>query len=240
MTVKEHYDKHLANFYSWMAGDFEIKQKDFQEFLKINRVFPTRTKVALDLGAGHGIQSVALAMCGFNVTAIDFNKQLLHELNINSKTLHVEIIEDDIRSVKNYTKLQPELIVCCGDTLTHLENKSEIKRFIEDCTTALIANGKLILSFRDYSKELKDDDRFIPVKSDNEKILTCFLEYQPELVKVTDLLYERKEEGWLQKVSSYNKVRVSSNEIEEILKENGLKVIFNKPVQRLQTIIAEK
>jgi len=59
MTVKEHYYKHLANFYSWMVGDFDKKRADFQDFLENNRVYPGKTKVALDLGAGHGIQSIA-------------------------------------------------------------------------------------------------------------------------------------------------------------------------------------
>ena len=27
MSVKEHYDNHLGNFYSWMIGDFISKQK---------------------------------------------------------------------------------------------------------------------------------------------------------------------------------------------------------------------
>lgn len=240
MTAKEHYDNHLGDFYSWMMGDFETKQKEFGHFLEENNIFPNLTKTAIDLGAGNGIQSVALAAIGFRVKAIDFNKQLLAELETNRGDLPIEIIEGDIRAVKNYVVEKPELIVCWGDTLTHLENLSEIEKLIADCTEVLAGGGRLILSFRDYSSALTGDARFIPVKADDARILTCCLDYETERVRVTDLLYSKNGGSWTQKVSSYYKVRVSPPQIEAMLKENGLKIVFSEMVLRLHTIIAEK
>src|SRR5687768_4357417 len=126
--VKDHYDKHLGNFYSWMAGAFETKQAEQFNFFKENNIQPfTSAKTAIDLGAGHGLQAVPLANLGFQVKAIDFNHQLLAELKSNKKKLPIEIIEDDIRQVKKYGHLQPEIITCCGDTITHLANSEEIR-----------------------------------------------------------------------------------------------------------------
>ena len=240
MTVKEHYDKHLANFYSWMVGDFDQKRADFQDFLENNRVYPSETNVAIDLGAGHGIQSIALKKIGFDVTAIDFNDQLLDELKSNPDGVSIKTVNTDIRNIKEYSGLKPELIVCCGDTITHLENKADIEKLIEDCANILSEHGKLILSYRNYSTELNDQQRFIPVKSDQDRILTCILNYEPEKVKVTDLLYEKTENGWIQKVSSYRKVRITPKEIAEMLENNGMKITFNESNNRMQTIIAEK
>src|SRR5690554_2458202 len=132
MTVKEHYDNHLGNFYSWMIGDFESKTKEFQDFLKDNSILPTNSKNAIDLGAGHGIQSVALARLGFNVISVDFNKQLLNELEQNAKGLKIEVLNDDIKNVKQFSDKEIELILCCGNTLSHLNNKEEIKKLIAD------------------------------------------------------------------------------------------------------------
>ena len=240
MTVKEHYDKHLGNIYSWMTGDFEIKQKEFRNFLQENAIIPTSGKIAIDLGAGHGIQSVALAKLGFNVIAVDFNDQLLAELKINAKDLKIEILNDDIKKVKQFAKIEPELIICCGDTLSHLDNKNNIKEFIKDISNTLTKNGKIVLSFRDYSSELTGDDRFIPVKSDETKILTCILDYDKETVRVTDLLYEKTETGWKQKVSSYLKVRILTTEIVELLETKGMRIQFNQVTNRLTTIIASR
>jgi hypothetical protein len=54
--------------------------------------------------------------------------------------------------------------------------------------------------FRDYAKPLQGDVRFIHVKSDEERILTCVLEYEESFVRVTDLLYEKTDGTWTQKV----------------------------------------
>jgi 2-polyprenyl-3-methyl-5-hydroxy-6-metoxy-1,4-benzoquinol methylase len=240
MTAKEHYENHLGNFYSWMIGDFETRQKEHQQFLEEHNIAPNSTGTAIDLGAGNGIQSVSLARLGFRVKALDFNKQLLAELETNRRHLPIEIIEDDIRAVTNYRAEKPELIVCWGDTLTHLESLAEIEKLISDAAEILAENGKLILSFRDYSVPLTGDARFIPVKADETKILTCCLDYENEKVRITDILHYKTENGWLQKVSSYYKVRISPAEIEAIVSESGLKITFQKPVSRLSTIIAEK
>ncbi len=240
MTAKEHYDNHLGNFYSWMVGDFMTKQQEHYSFLSEQNIRPLSSKIAIDLGAGHGISSISLAKLGYNIKAIDFNEQLLTELQINSKGLSVDIFKDDIRSIKKYSNTNPELIICWGDTLTHLDNIEEVIQLVNDCCKVLLKSGKLILSFRDYSSELLGDNRFIPVKADDSKILTCCLDYEPSRVRVTDLLYYKTENGWEQKVSSYYKVRLSPGFIVETIRQNGLSITFNNVVSRMITIIATK
>lgn len=240
MSVKEHYDKHLADFYSWIVGDLESKSNEFKDFLLKSKILPTDTKVALDLGAGNGIQSIALKELGFEVTAVDFNQQLLDELKSNPKANGIKIEIGDIRNISEFRELKPELIVCCGDTITHLENKQEIKKLIGDANEILANNGNLILSFRNYSNEMNDQQRFIPVKSSTDRILTCILEYGAEKVKVTDLLHEKIKGEWTQKVSSYEKVRIFPNEILDLFKSYGMEIKFNEPINRVQTIIAGK
>lgn len=240
MSVKEHYNNHLQNFYSWMIGDFETKQKEQQKFFEDNMVTPKSNKIAIDLGAGNGLQSISLSNLGFKVTAIDFNKKLLDELKNNSKELDITVIKDDIKNIKNYSDLNPELILCCGDTITHLDSINEIENFIVAISKILSKDGVFILSFRDYSNELIDIDRFIPVKSDDTRILTCFLEYEESHVRVTDLLYEKENNEWKQKVSSYKKVRISNDCILEILTKNGFNIVFNSNLNRQEILVCKK
>ena len=238
MSVKQHYDNHLGNFYSWMIGDLKAKQAEQLNFFRQHNILPATVHTAIDLGAGNGLHAIPLAKLGFNVTAIDFNPQLLAELTCNAAGHNITIINDDIRNIKKYTGNTPGLIICMGDTLTHLESMAEIQTLIMECCESLADNGKLILSFRDYSVPLHGNDRFIPVKNDDDRIFTCFLEYFPHHVTVTDILYERAAAEWEQKISSYNKVRLQPVIVETILQQNGMHIIFNEPVARLHTIVA--
>lgn len=239
MTAKEHYENHLGHFYSWMAGDFQLKCNEFLNLLNENSILPSSNKLAVDLGAGHGLQSIPLAELGFKVLAIDFNQHLLNELEVNAKDLNIRTINDDIRHARNFRD-RPELIVCCGDTLSHLNDKTEIKTLLSLISNSLGEKGKLILSFRDYSNKLTGTDRFIPVKCDENKILTCILDYDDEFVSVTDLLHEKVNNEWQQKISSYKKIRLLTTEIVAYLEEVGMTIIFNKFINRMVTIIAVK
>ncbi len=238
MSVKAHYDNHLGFFYSWMVGNTTSKINEFVEFIKKHQLLPKSTGIAIDLGAGHGIQSLALAQSGFKVTAIDFNQTLLDELKAADQGDTIEILNGDLRKVLSYKNKQPELIVCCGDTIAHLDSKEEIESLIIDISNTLTPNGKLILSFRDYRTPLTDNSRFIPVKQSESRMLTCFLEYEDQQVKVTDILHEKENGKWIQKVSSYNKVRVSEPMILDLLESNGFKVQLSETTKGIIKIIA--
>lgn len=78
------------------------------------------------------------------------------------------------------------------------------------------------------------------MKSDDTRILTCVLDYEKEKVRITDLLYERTQMGWRQKVSSYYKVRIVTQEIIKALKERGMNIQLNQQIQGMTTVIAAK
>lgn len=240
MHVKDHYSNHLGSFYSWMVGNFEEKQREQENFFLENNIAPVSNKVALDLGAGHGLQSVSLARLGFVVQAVDFNEQLLDELRRNKSDLAIEPVQDDlINFLKNFPG-KAELIVCMGDTLTHLESLREVELLIEEISNHVEEKGKVIFSFRNLTTELQHEDRFIPVRSDENKILTCFLEYFPEHVMVHDILYEKQHGKWNQKISAYPKLRLDELWIVKFLFKSKIRVIRSQVINRMVYLIAEK
>ena len=239
-TAKEHYDNHLASFYAWMSGDFDQNRKEFQSFLERNKLKPGSTRSALDLGAGHGIQSIALSAIGFSVTAVDFNDALLHSIRSRHNGDSIALVNGDIRDIKRFAHLKPELIVCWGDTITHLDSVQEIEIFIRDCAEILMPNGRLLVSFRDNAEEPEGLRKYIPVRNDDDRILTCILEYEKEKVGVTDLLYERNGNGWELKVSSYKKIRLSVQNLSAIMERNELTVTFSETENGLRQLIAER
>ncbi len=240
MGVKEHYDHYLGRFYSWMAGDFDQKQNEFGQFLLDNGLLPVKNGVALDLGAGHGIQSISLAKLGFKVSAIDFNGQLLAELRSRLHEDEVTIIHDDFANVSGYSKPAPELILCWGDTILHLDHKRKIDQLIRDCFELLLPGGKLVLSFRDYSAMQRGASRFIPVKRDNDRMMTCLLECGKEHIAVKDMFYERRNGIWEFRASEYHKARVLPAEMRGIIEQSGFKVISEQVFSNMVVLIAMK
>lgn len=240
MNVKEHYDNHLGHFYSWMLGDFKQRQQEQEEFFSRNHIFPKSGKIALDLGAGTGIQSVSLAKLGFEVKALDFNNQLTSELRNHINGLNIEVISCDFTNPSFLARFTPELVVCMGDTISHMESVDKIDLLLKDVYLYSEKNALFIVSFRDLTKELINEQRFIPVKSDSDRILTCFLEFFPDFVNVTDILHERENDAWTQKVSSYRKLRLSTEMLRNLFARNNFHLIEMEIVKGMNYMIFEK
>ena len=224
-TVREHYDGLLAEHYSRMFGDFEVKaaeQRALLERLGVTAASPGA--LAVDLGCGSGFQSVALARLGYRVLAVDFSRQLLDELTARTRGLAVEAVAGDIRDVARLAPQGVALAVCMGDTLSHLEREADLERVFQGVASRLVLGGRLVLSFRDLSGELRDLDRVIPVGAWNDLVMTCFLEYEDASVKVHDLVWVRQADGWRLRKGMYRKLRLAPARVAERMIAAGFAV----------------
>ena len=239
-TVEEHYENVLSDVYAWMFGGFDSGVERNNGFFQKLGIKPTRSGVAVDLGAGCGFQSIPLAQTGFSVTAIDLDTKLLDALASNSGELPVKIVRDDLVDFDKHIDDNAELIVCMTDTLIHLESKDRVISLFKKVVASLEDGGQFIITFRDLSYELSELDRFIPVKSDDNIIFTCFLEYEPERVKVHDLVYRRKDSQWSLNKSYYRKLRISKEWVDEQLLAAGFSHIESTVDGSSVTVIAVK
>jgi len=240
VSVAEHYQSLLADRYSWMFGSFEQKAAEQEALFKRLSLHHETKGTALDLGCGSGFQSVALARLGFEVTAVDFSERLLQELAQHRGSLPITLLQGDLRDLSQFTDESSQVVVCMGDTLTHLPARADIRPLFQQIKRILKPGGKVIISFRDLSQELKGLDRFIPVKSDPDRIMTCVLEYETETVLVTDLFYERNQSGWTFHKSSYRKIRIAPGAVADELRAAGLQVTFRDMITGFQILAAVK
>lgn len=238
-TVKQHYDTVLSDVYSWMFGGFDAGIEGNERLLKAHRIEPHGSCVAVDLGAGCGFQSIPLANLGFRVVAIDLDSKLLDELARNAKGARIDLIQDDLLNFRQHIDSPAELVVCMQDTLIHLETKHDVRKLFTEVFASLEDGGRFMLSFRDLSTELTDLDRFIPVRSDAERIMTCFLEYEPETVKVHDLVHIKIEGRWELRKSFYRKLRLSAGWVRDELSRAGFREISPTVERGLITIVAQ-
>ena len=237
-TVKQHYADVLAEVYSWMSGGFDRALGKNVEFFQQYKIAPKGSGTAIDLGAGCGFQSIPLALLGFTVTAIDLDEKLLDELQKNSGELAIATIQDDLINFEQYINNEAELIICMTDTLLHLESKDKVTSLFNKVFSSLENDGRFIITFRDLSHELSGLDRFIPLKSDEQTILTCFLEYELDTVKVHDLVYQKNNDSWKLNKSFYRKLRLSPQWVDEKLRNAGFGQIETEVNNGLVIIIA--
>jgi hypothetical protein len=127
-----------------------------------------------------------------------------------------------------------------GDTLTHLDSLENVHGLLKNIYQALESDGRLVLTFRDLTFELKDLDRFIPVRSESDLIFTCFLEYEKDHVKVHDIIYEKIKDHWQLKKGVYRKLCIPPDWTKEWLLKVGFEVETFENQNGMVTVIARK
>ncbi len=238
--VTDHYESLLACHYSWLFGGLDVKCRENEAFFNSSDIRPGTNGRAIDLGCGSGFQSIPLARIGFDVTGIDLSPTLLAELSASKGDLAITVINDELNNLHLHCPDKVELIVCMGDTLTHLESKDEVTELFAKVHHHLEKDGEFVLTYRDMSFELEDIDRFLPVNSDETRIFTCFLEYEEEKVKVHDLLYVKENSEWTLYKSFDRKLRLPIDWVIDELKAKGFKIKFVGSDRGMSTIIAGK
>ena len=224
-----------------MFGDFHAKVQENKDFFKRTNIEPRSGGKALDLGCGSGFQSIALAKLGFRVLAVDMCEALLNELRHRSAGRDIVAAQGDILDSGIYADKGPfEVAVCMGDTLTHLQKTQEVADLFATIYPILERGGRLVLSFRDLTAELKGIERIIPVRSDDDKIMATFLEYEETKVNVHDIVFVSGDSGWDFKKSAYKKLRIGMHQVQDFLQKLDFRIISSEVQEGFSLIIAEK
>src|SRR5262249_1008809 len=67
-------------------------------------------------------------------------------------------------------------------------------------------------------------DRMLPVHASDDLVVTCVLEYERHTVKVHDLVWTRRPEGWRLQKSMYRKLRLAPRRVAARLAAAGFPV----------------
>ena len=240
-SVKDHYDSFLGEVYSWILGDFDKAYERNSELFANLEIQAKDGQVAVDLGCGPGCQSLPLAEIGYDVVAIDFCQALLDELGQRTGGHSITRICDDILNFRQHLSTQPNLVVCMGDTLVHLPDMETASSLIRLVCESLEPGGIFIYAIRDYISLVPTGaERFVPVRSSEDQIFTCFLDYREDVVHVHDILHRKLDGEWQMTISDYQKLRLDSRVIDRQLEACGLAVTSRHVVDGMITVVAEK
>jgi SAM-dependent methyltransferase len=237
--VERHYTELLAPVYVWMMGGAEDAFRRARTWIEQRALTRLAPGLAVDLGCGPGFHALALAEWGFTTLSIDSSKELIAELEARRGNRRVlAVVEDLLAFEKRLGGVKARLIVCLGDTLTHLESEEQLDLLLDACKRALAPGGMLALTFRDYSGERKPSECLIRVRNEPERSFTCALEFEPGRVRVTDILHEWRDGRWIESRSTYSKLRLAPETVRAKLRARGFALETDEFASGLATLIA--
>ncbi|MGD2158481.1 MAG: class I SAM-dependent methyltransferase [Anaerolineales bacterium] len=178
MTI-DFYDQ-LAPFYHLLHEDWEAdiaSQADFLSDLIENEWGPSVESV-LDISCGIGTQSIALAKCGYQVTASDLSPETVAraQREAQARDLLISFSVCDMRALYDHHGSGFDLVICAGNAIPHLLSDEEILLALREMRACLRSGGGCILTIRQYDQEVRGKGILKPfgVRQEGEKRYVIF------------------------------------------------------------------
>lgn len=236
--VSTHYDSLLASRYTWMMGGLDGCLSSAAALLNAVGLTDEGSGKVLDLGAGAGYHARVLASRGFDVLAVDTNDALLRELSEVCAGMAVMPFQADLLDESRLQPLGPfTLILCVGDTLSHLASSQDVDKLVRMAAKLLMPGGALLLQFREQPRDLSPQEGIITLRAERDRIMQCVLHFEPKKVWVTDICHEWNGQAWVTIKSTYPKLRLSAEDVAEVATSAGLNVRFNDTLMRQRVMV---
>jgi 2-polyprenyl-3-methyl-5-hydroxy-6-metoxy-1,4-benzoquinol methylase len=222
--ARQHYEALLGDVYEWYVAAHGSPFEHARAWLDRHDLW-TGTRY-LDLGAGFGMHVMPLVEAGKTVTAVDFDATLLTRLRalLDARGLDASLHRADLMDFVRDARPSWDVVLCLGDTLTHLAESADVRTLLERSAQLLAPEGRLALSYRDSTDfSATGVSRFIEVARDARRTMHCLLEpIDAEHLRVTDIVTDVLPEGPRTRISDYVKLRLSRDAVASWAREVGL------------------
>ena len=186
-----------ANFYDEVSEFYE-KMIDFEKNLQLRvkaykNIFE-RVGPAADLGCGIGLDSIALAMNGHDVTAFDISPKMIIKTQKNAAkfglTIKTEVSQ--LESIPASFMNNFQNIVCVGNTIAHF-NDSQLKKTLKIIHGLLKPTGKLFLHILNYELIKKSNKRINNIANRDGMAIIRFYDFFERHLNFNILSFEVEE-----------------------------------------------
>lgn len=203
-------------------GDF------FKNFILTHNV-PEHEAVLrlLDASCGIGTQSLGLAQHGFNVTATDLSPRAVEraEKEAGKLGVHMTFGIADFRTLEKDVPGQFDVVLSADNAIPHLLTDADLREACRNLNSKLVDNGLLILSIRDYDKEIIDKKGAIlpRVMDEGKRIVFQVWDWNENGNQyITNQFIMREIDGvWQTKVNKTSYRALLRHELNELLREAG-------------------
>ena len=155
----------VRDFYDGLASEYHLVYQDWYAAVErqgaamdrlIRGVHKNPVDV-LDCSCGIGTQAIGLARLGYRVQGTDISERSLERARVEAARLGVDIAfaACDFRDLKP-VKGAFDVVISCDNALPHLLTDEDLLRAFRAMRSKLRPGGLLLISVRDYDKELVD------------------------------------------------------------------------------------
>lgn len=179
----------------------------------------------LDLACGTGQYSVELGRLGANVIGVDLNGDMIKIAREKAKGLDVSFIEGDMTSLDNFNTIKSNMIFCIGNSIVHLNSKSNIESFIQKIYNSLEVNGVMILQTINFDRILKYNIDSLPTIERNDEGVNFIRKYKynktEEKLDFNTELIIKKETGECRYSNSVPLIILMKDDVISMIKRAG-------------------
>ncbi len=216
-------------FYKELSKVYDIVFPKDEKTLKFLLKDIKGNSKVLDLACGTGTYSLALALKGHRVDAIDLGDEMI-KLAKGKGGLYANFALGDMTKFKEeFPEERYDLVYCIGNSIVHLKNKERIYKFIEDIYDVLIDDGALIVQIVNYDRIIKHDIKALPTIEKPEKGVSFIRNYNykqdEEVVEFKTELIINKNDTEERFENSVDLIALKKDEIREIFHKAGFKDI---------------
>lgn len=196
LKSSENFYNNISTFYDEMVSFSSALQrrKDL-----IKKFITANTHSAADLGCGTGMDSIALAMKGINVTGFDISAEMISKAIENAKTagLDISFQKSGIEKIPGKYFNKYDLAVSLGNSLANIDEKS-LNTGISKIYKLLKDKGVVVIQILNYSKIINSGERIVNINSNQDSIFIRFYDFLPlhinfNILKINKLDYSQRE-----------------------------------------------
>ena len=171
-----------SEFYDDISGNYD-EMFNFEKDLDSAEKFIAKLKeqfnfdTALDIGCGTGSCTLALARGGVEATGMDLSNSMIEAAKKNSLAygLDIDFINSGMNDMLSHVNGKFDLIMCMGNTLSHLLHKKKLLLMLTACRKMLNPGGHLVLNLLNYDKILSFKKRVIGItRSENHEFIRFY------------------------------------------------------------------
>lgn len=161
-------------FYDEMI-DFEKNLYLRKEALK--KIFPSK-EMAIDLGSGTGLDSIALTLAGHKVLAVEPSVKMIEKAKLNAENYKAELnfLESAIHNIPTNYNEKFNVAVSLGNTFANVEG-SVIYTTIQRIYELLSWGGSCLIHILNYSLLIERQERIVSIKQNDTKTFVRFYDF---------------------------------------------------------------